>query len=383
MSVTIKKQKILIQTIINFFGYFSETGQYRLLQDLKRTKNQYLCFQLVDGKIIKSVSEIGVPTVKHLLKNINKQKSVIDQDIEWKKTIGKYQDREMTILAFKKILELSEIIFKETNNIECVEILMGQLKGNKSSIIRSLAQTKYQSSTPGKRLVGKQTKKSNNRNVGYVEEHVLPTKVFVKYFIEQIKNNCLRNINLNDILEDYFTVNLNTDDDYKLSQKGFKNTMPKDWKLLRDNPFVRYSRAGINIKTILPINPPVRKNDIKPKDELIKIDQEKSKKEIDNNRYCEIALKKTYFTNDFFNFKTDLNPFLGESNSQIKIEFNNNYVLGIIDRKANNFRAPRVRNIGNEYKDWIKGFFNLNDTLFIKIINPNHIKLFHENDLKL
>tara|TARA_R110002051_G_scaffold131151_1_gene205032 strand:+ start:39382 stop:40539 length:1158 start_codon:yes stop_codon:yes gene_type:complete len=380
MSIVIQKQKILIQTIIDYFGYFSESGQNRLLQDLKRTNNQYLCFQFLNEKKVKSVSKIGVPTVKKLKNNIKQQRIQIDQDVNWSKTSGKLLDNSETSLGFKKILELSEIIYKETRTIEPIKILLSQLTGNKLSIIRGLAQIKYQSSTPGKRLVGKQTKTSKNNNLGFVEEHVLPTKAFIKYFTNQIENNHLKITNIDKVLTNYFIVNLNTDDDYLLSKNGFKNSMPKDWNIVTDDPFMRYKEAGIQMETILPITTIRKNNGLEHKTKSTIIQTEEITNKVDYKNVCKVALKTTYYNNDFFNIKIDYSSLIVKTNSQIKIDFNNIETIGLIDRKANNNKAPRIRNIGKEYKEWIKNSFELNDTLYVQIFDTKHIKLFHKKD---
>lgn len=253
MSHILKNKLILESIIINYFGHLSIEGQNRLLSDLKRTPSQYLCCEKNNSKIEKSVKQIGVPTVNNLKSKIKQNSNKIDNSVNWRLTSGVKKEYSELVKVFKIILSLCEKIYAETKNIDYIKILLTQLKGNKYSILRSLAMIKYKSISPGKKLVGKQTTFSNNKNIGYVEEHIIPAKFFMNYFIEKIKNKNLLENETAIVLTKYFSVFLNTDDNDLLSSNGFNNTMPKGWDPLFDSPFIRYEKSGIDITTIIEI----------------------------------------------------------------------------------------------------------------------------------
>lgn len=374
MSKIIDNTKILKNTIINYFGYLNNEGRNRLLDDLKRTDTQYLCQDIINGEKVKGVKRIGVPNVNSLKSIIKKQSYSIDTGVNWNKTKGVNQSYDETVAAFKVILELCKIIYKGTNDIEIISILLTQLKGNKYSILRSLALVKYQSKSPGKKLVGKQTKTSDNKNIGYVEEHVYPTKCFVNYFIEKICNKNLIDKEIDIVLGKYFIVNLNTDDDALLSNYGYKNSMPGNWNPLTDDPFIRYEKSGIDIRSIISTE----------NKKTVNLKSLKEKKAILSNAIVGetifIDLKKTYYNKDFFNVPRKYDNLIGESNSNIEIFFNNTSVFGLIDRKANDYKAPRIRNIGNQYKAWISNTFKLGDILCLEIITPNSLKIYKKQE---
>lgn len=376
MSKVLVNTEILKNTIINYFGYLNNEGRNRLLDDLKLNDTQYLCQEIIDGEKVKGVKKIGVPNVNSLKGIIKKQFYFIDTDVNWNKTKGVNQSYDETVIAFKVILELCKIIYNETNNIEIISILLTQLKGNKYSILRSLALVKYQSKSPGKKLVGKQTMSSDNKNIGYVEEHVYPTKCFVNYFVDKICNKNIIDNEIDIVLRKYFIVNLNTDDDALLSKYGYKNSMPENWNPLTDDPFIRYERSGIDRRSIIPTE----------NKKMVDLESLKEKTATLSNTRVEktilIDLKQTYYNNDYFNISRKYNNLIGESNSSIEIFFDNTSVFGLIDRKANDYKAPRIRNIGNQYKNWILDNFKLGDILFLEIITPNSIKLYKKLDGK-
>jgi hypothetical protein len=254
MNKSEKKLETLKELIINYFGFVSINGQERLLNDLKRTNSQLMCCKFSGSKTIeKNVKKIGVPRVELLKKKIIQHSYKIDKEIKWENTMGKGQDIKCTRLAFQTILNLSQKIFDQRKKIEEIDILLKQLKGNKFSIIRSIAPVKFKSINPGSMLVGKQTKNSNNRDVGFVDEHILPTNYLIESIVTLISKGQLNKNKLDIMLDKYFIVKLNTDDDYLIKNSGFSKSMPKDWNILSDDPFIRYLKSGIDINSIVSV----------------------------------------------------------------------------------------------------------------------------------
>jgi hypothetical protein len=72
-----------------------------------------------------------------------------------------------------------------------------------------------------------------------------------------------------------------------------------------------------------------------------------------------IKLGITYYNDGVFNIPVNYNDLISKDNTTIKIDFNGDIKIALIDRNANNNKSPRIRNIGNEYKDWIKKTLSL------------------------
>ena len=217
---------------------FNLDGRKRILKDLKRTQSQILC----TSNNLKSVSKVGAPLVKKILSKIELNQCYRDNDINWSKTQGVNFDIVENRKAVKLIfLKLEEIY--HTKGEKLPKLFLSQLCTQNDTLIRKLSVLKYRSKKPGFKLVGKQTLNNKHKNFGFVYEHTIPLKYFI---VEVIK---LFNLKQTDVQIDFIfskliSVELNTDDNQLVSQKGLKDTMPNGWTWEND-PLERYWISGI------------------------------------------------------------------------------------------------------------------------------------------
>jgi hypothetical protein len=217
---------------------FSPAGRERILNDLKRTKNQILCSS---GKI-KSISKIGSPSVNKILTKLQSSKNYEDQDINWTKTEGVKFDLIETRKAAKFLcLQLEKVNFN--NKEKFVECLLKELSRQNDTLLRKLAVLKYKSKSPGGKLVGKQTKLSKNNNLGFVYEHTIPMKYLIKEVVDIVVAN-KTNEKIDFIFSKLISVELNTDHDDLILKSGLRSKMPSNWQWDHD-PLDRYWASGI------------------------------------------------------------------------------------------------------------------------------------------
>ena len=232
-----------IEFIIGFLLDISPKGRARILKDLKRTKSQILC----SSEKLNSVSKIGSPLVRQILDRIEWNQNYRDVGIEWDKTEGVKFDIIENRKAVKLIFLKLEEIYSQKNE-ELVKLFLSQLCKQNNTLIRKLSNLKYRSKNPGTRLVGKQTINNKHKNNGYIYEHTIPVKYFIKEMICILETKNM-NMKIDNIFNKLISVELNTDDDQLIISRGLKDTMPKGWNWDKD-PLERYWISGINKESI-------------------------------------------------------------------------------------------------------------------------------------
>ena len=227
-----------IEFVSDFLLDFTPKGRIRILKDLKRTKSQILC----TSEKLSSVSKIGTPIVKQILERIKMHQNYRDVGIKWDKTEGVKFDIIENRKAVKIIfLKLEEVYVQKGEKL--VKLFLSQLCKQNDTLIRKLSILKYRSKSPGTRLVGKQTINNKNKNIGYVYEHTIPVKYFINEVISMLEAKKI-NENIDNVFNKLISVELNTDDDQMVVEKGLKDTMPNGWNWDK-NPLDRYWISGI------------------------------------------------------------------------------------------------------------------------------------------
>jgi hypothetical protein len=228
-----------INFLKDFLQNFSPSGRDRILNDLKKTNSQILCKK--DGR--KSISEIGSPTVVQILKDLEIFNQYEDQNIDWQKTEGVNYKVLEGRKAVKHILIKLEKYSNDKYDIKFRHKLFSEIGLQKESMLNKLSILKYKSKTPGSRLVSKQNNHIT-KQTGLTDEHVIPIKYQRKEFLKLIDSNKLEE-EIDLIFSKLIMVKLNTDDDEKINQMGFKSTMPPNWTW-NDDPLERYWQSGID-----------------------------------------------------------------------------------------------------------------------------------------
>jgi len=228
-----------INFLKDFLQSFSPLGRNRILKDLKKTKSQILCKK--EG--INCIKEIGSPTVVQILKDLEIFDQYEDQNIDWQKTEGVNYKVLEGRKAVKYILIKLEKYSNDKYDIKFRHKLFSEIGLQKESMLNKLSILKYKSKTPGSRLVSKQNNHIT-KQTGLTDEHVIPIKYQRKEFLKLIDSNKLEE-EIDLIFSKLIMVKLNTDDDEKINQMGFKSTMPPNWTW-NDDPLERYWQSGID-----------------------------------------------------------------------------------------------------------------------------------------
>jgi len=91
----------------------------------------------------------------------------------------------------------------------------------------------------------------------------------------------------------------------------------------------------------------------------------------------EVILWPAYYNQGFFNVRRLYSDRFGGDQEIIRIQLGNdsdNFIYGVIDRKANNNGSPRIRG-RKELTEWIQSNFKLGDILMVDIMSPVSIRL--------
>jgi hypothetical protein len=148
---------------------------------------------------------------------------------------SKYSGKKNKENLKKTILIISKIAadyYQSTPDDDFIDTLFSQLDKNQNGILRSLSTLEY---------------KQNNIVGNSVKEHLIPSNLFRKELVKMVKSNNFTNFDLysNQMVQ----VILSYEDDIKLKQNGLNQKMPSNWKW-GDDPWIRYTYAGIDLNTI-------------------------------------------------------------------------------------------------------------------------------------
>lgn len=240
-------QAEFIDMLVDTLHVFSPKGRKRIYKDLTHVNTQMLCKGLLNGQSSKGVTAFGKPNRILIEKRISEKytnSTYIDNGIKWELTSGVKFKLDETKKSVKLIISYLSDLSSSNKYKQFVEILLNELKGNNFSMIKLLSQPKYKSKIPGTRLVGKQTKNSRNKNLGFVLEHTVPANFLEKKLLEIIDSNAVET-ELDLVMSKLFSVWLNTDDDILLKKSGLNSKMPHNWTWEND-PLERYWFAKID-----------------------------------------------------------------------------------------------------------------------------------------
>jgi hypothetical protein len=240
-------QANFINTLVETLHVFSPNGRKRIYKDLTHVETQILCTGQLNGQTSMGVTAFGKPN-RNLIEKLIREKytnfTYIDNGINWKLTSGVNFELIETRKSIKLITGYLSNLYRSAKYRQFVKIFLKELKGNNFSMIKLLSQPKYKSKTPGSRLVGKQTQKSKNKNLGFVLEHTIPAHFLEKKLFQIIESNTVET-ELDLVLSKLFSVWLNTDDDILLKKSGLNSKMPPNWTWA-DDPLERYWLSGID-----------------------------------------------------------------------------------------------------------------------------------------
>ena len=248
-------KQIFIIKLKSFLETISSEAQNRILDDMKRINTAILCQEHVihDPNKKNPISRYGTPMKKWLMEEVSVQTSLkINDSINWKVTKGKFKKYQEIRKALKYLLmAVQEFNLKNKEN-DFIKVLLNELNSNQESLFKSCAPLTYKSKFPGNKVnVGKRSSLSKiTIDVGFTKEHIIPTKIIFNSLKTSILENRVES-GFDFIMKDNFQVLLNSDDDEKLNKVGLRSNMPLNWKF-GDDPFQRYSQAGIDLSTIEP-----------------------------------------------------------------------------------------------------------------------------------
>ena len=235
-----------IEGVKKILKYLTPEGRNYFLNQLKKQKAQYLC-QGVEGDCIIGNTDIATKEIKQILSNIGDIMTTdpIDVEVNWKKVTAK-GDLENNRKALKTWLDIASKVYNELNDTTFLTALFSDLKAQRRNLFKFVAPITHKSKTysdKGKYYTGK------GSGVGYTEEHVIPASYVSKLLLDMVINDTVQE-DFDLLMSKYFQVKLNTIDDKKLDDAGFRSTMPKGWDFKTDDPWDRYRAGGVDLNTI-------------------------------------------------------------------------------------------------------------------------------------
>lgn len=247
------EKKVFVIKLKSFLKTINTEAQNRILDDMKRLNTSVLCQEHIIHNPNKKnpISRYGTPMKKWLMEEVSeKSKSEIDDSINWKFTKGKNKDYQEIRKALKFLLVTIQNFYQKNKDNDFIELLLNELNSTQESLFKSCAPLTYKSRFPGNKVnIGKRSSLSKNTiDVGFTKEHIIPTKIVFNSLKTSVLENRVESV-FDFIMKDNFQVLLNSDDDEKLNKVGLRSNMPPNWKF-GDDPFQRYSQAGIDLSTI-------------------------------------------------------------------------------------------------------------------------------------
>jgi len=242
----IKYRGQYIKGVENVLSNLSPEGKEFFLKQLKKQKSQYLCQGIEGGCIVGSTS-FANDEIERILDNIGKIMTTdpIDVDINWKEIKAK-GDVSNNRKALKIWLNIASKVYKEMGDKTFMFELFKDLKIQKDQLMRFAAPVLYKSTNPSS---NPKYYSGNKKTSGYTEEHVIPADYIMKSLFQMTVEDRIEE-DYDVLMNKYFQVLLNNDDDVKLGKAGLSKSMPSGWDYKTDDPFDRYKAAGIDLNTI-------------------------------------------------------------------------------------------------------------------------------------
>jgi len=163
---------------------------------------------------------------------------------------------------------------------------------------------------------------------------------------------------------------------------------PLDIYILPDNGLLKIGDynlsvpAGLEDNLINKINPDWnitgKNGNVKRIEERIqvKVDKSTNQEDLPTTNTIEIILWPAYYNQGFFNVRRKYSERFGADQDTITIQLGTTktVIQGLIDRKANNNKSPRIRG-RKQLTTWIQDNFNQGDLLLVDILSPVSIRL--------
>ena len=152
----------------------------------------------------------------------------LDDDYKYSGSKNKDKLKELVL----KISQAAALYYGKSGNDKFINTLFQQLDKNQNGVLRSLAKIEYRQEGD----FGKRTK-----------EHLIPSNLFRRELVNMVKSNNFSNFD--EYANQMLQIDLSKEDDIKINQAGYRDSMPSGW-IWGDDPWARYKAAGIDLNTI-------------------------------------------------------------------------------------------------------------------------------------